>query len=676
MVRLEPIHDPGLVIPAIAGTFGIRETPGSQPVDAMLKEFLRSKQMLLILDNFEHLVEVAPCISELLEACPRLKCLVTSRTPLRLRAEKELPIPPLRVPVQFKPENLLSLSQYAAVELFIQRAQAVNPDFSVDDSNAPALAEICYRLDGLPLAIELAAAKIKMFTPQGLLNRLEHRLDLLNSGTRDLPERQRTLRGAIDWSFNLLTEKEKCLFRRLSVFVGGFTLEAAETICNIEGDMADYLDDCLASLIDNNLLIHLKGEEGEPRFGMLSTIHEYANELLKQNSENEAIHSQHARFFLDFVVAVEPLIRSAERVHWQNTMRQEFENIRSILDWVCKTKNHIEIGQRIVINLGLYWHICGYITEGQQWCTRMLEFCDASTPVEIRAGLLCFQGLLTRAERDQKSTHESISQSLDLCRRGCDKKLLATTLLARGVIASAVRDLETASQVFQEALDLFREVQDQWDEVVVLAWLADVAYYQHQTELAQGLHEESIKLARMQGDPWCLMPALMSTSEIDMVNGEFNSAYMKLIEVADVLQATGDRWSLSWTLIDLGHVVFRQGDMDQARSYILDGISLASTFGNTRALLIALAEAASLIASCASQDSQKLSLAANLCGAIEPYLDTPGIFMWINTKQIYEWAIEHVKATMSPDQWSRAAKEGKAIPMDRAIALAVDALRS
>jgi predicted ATPase len=282
LVMLEPISDPDLVISTIAETLGIRESPGSQPIGEMLKEYLRDKQILLLLDNFEQVVEAAPSVAELLEACPKLKCIATSRAPLRLRVEKELPVPPLTVPSLQKFNKLENLSQYAAVELFIQRAQAVKPDFSVTNANAPAVGEVCYRLDGLPLAIELAAARIKLLTPQGLLTRLENRFELLRGGTRDLPERQRTLRSAIDWSYNLLNEGEKKLFRRLSIFVGGWTLEAAETVCDINGDLAKNLDDTLSSLIDNNLVIQLQEYEDEPRFGMLSTIHEYAIERLNE----------------------------------------------------------------------------------------------------------------------------------------------------------------------------------------------------------------------------------------------------------------------------------------------------------------------------------------------------------------------------------------------------------
>lgn len=677
MVRLEPISDTNLVIPAIGEVFNLHQTPESRPIGEMVREFLRGKQMLLILDNFEQVVEAAPRVSELLEACPELKCIVTSRTPLRLRAEHEIPVPPLNLPSVLKSDEFTNLSQYTAVELFIQRAQAVNPDFTITNANAPAVAEICIQLDGLPLAIELAAARIKLLTPQAMLTRLEHRLDLLTGGTRDLPARHRTLRSAIDWSFNLLNENEKKLLRRMSVFVDGCSLEAVEAVCDLDGDLTAYLDDSLESLINNNLVIQLRDDQNESRFGMLSTIHNYACERLSESDENEIVHQQHARFFLEFVTLVEPRIRSVEREKYQQVMHKELGNIRSILEWVCKTGKSIDTGQKIVITLGLFWHICGYISEGLQWCTRLLAFSDDTTPISIQAGLLCYQGLLARAQNDQEFATQTVEKSLQLCRRQDDKKLLATALMVRGVIAAATRDLDTATSSFSEAIEINRATDDLWNQVISLSWLGDIAIFQNDSARSQILHDESIRLGRKQGDPWCLMPALMSSAQIDMLNGDLNSAHTKLIEIVDMLQKTGDRWSLSWSLIDLGHVVFMQGDLDRAGAYFSEGLSLANTFGNLRASIIALAESGALIAKRnLAGDGTDLVLAAQLCGALAPYIDSPGVFMWLNTRQLYEDSISQVKSSMDADAWAKCYSEGKDIPIDRAISLAIQALKT
>ena len=682
LVRLEPISDPNLLLSTIAETFGISETPGSRPISEMLKEFLRDKQMLLILDNFEQVVEVAPCVAELLEVCPQLKCIVTSRTPLRLRAEKELPVPPLSVPSLQNSTNLGSLSQYAAVELFIQRAQAVKPDFSVTNTNAPAVAEVCYRLDGLPLAIELAAARVKLLTPHGLLARLEHRFDLLTGGTRDLPERQRTLRGAIDWSFNLLNEREKKLFRRLSVFIGGCSLEAAEKVCDIDGDLTQSLDNTLASLIDNNLVIQLQETGADPRFGMLNTIHEYAYERLTESNESDPIHQQHAQYYLDFVTVVEPRIRSAERVRWQQVMLQEFGNVRGVLEWVYRTGKCIEIGQKIVIALGVFWHMGGYVAEGQRWCHQMMALCDESTSIAIRAGLLYVIGVLAWSQGDHLSAVTSLDKSLKLCHTMDDKRLFANAMLVRGMTATASRDLPTAAAMLQGSIELFKVTKDQWFEAIATSWLGDIALYENDIDHALALHNQSIKLARQQGDPWCVTPPLMSSAQIALLNGDLTKARSILEEAVDLLRKTGDRWSLSWALIDLGHVALMKGELNQAGNYFLEGLTLANTLGNLRVLIVSLAGTAALIArrwkdrpDAQQQDTSELAMAARLCGTTAPYLDTPGIFIWFDTKNLYDEAVSQTKSLMDAHLWDQGYSEGQSMPLDQAIALAIQALK-
>jgi predicted ATPase len=676
LVRLEPINDPELVISVIAETFGIRDTPESQPIEALLSEYLREKSMLLILDNFEQVVEAAPHVAEILEQCPRLKCIATSRSPLRLRAERELTVLPLEIPVASDTTEITALSQYAAVELFIQRAQAVNPDFAVTKANAQAIAEICYRLDGLPLAIELAAARIKLLPPQTLLARLDHRFEILTSGTRDLPERHRTLRSAIDWSYNLLNETDKTLFRRLAVFTDGWSFDAIQKVCDINNDLIPQVDDRLSSLVDNNLVIQIQGVDDEPRFGMLNTIRAYAAEQLDTCDEYLIIHQKFAQYFLEFVSEVEPRIRSKEREWWQGKMQREFGNIRSALDWISTTGNCIEIGQEIVIKVGLFWHICGYITEGQYWCDRMLTLCNESTPDRIRAGLLLFGGLLTRAQSDQAAATASVDKSLELLSKLQDEPLMGIALMARGIIASAMRDLSRAADSFEEAVGIFRRISDLWNLAISLSWLGDIALFQNETALAKQYHNESIKIARQQGDPWCLMPALMSSAQVEMMNGELETAYRKLVEVIQVLQKTGDRWSLSWTLIDLGHVVYLQGNIQQAGEYILEALQLGKTFGNLRALIIGLVKAAALIARMSQPDNKiQLALAARICGTCATYSNQPGLFIWINTKQLYEGAISDTKSLMNDDLWISGYSEGQNMPLENTIRLTMETLR-
>jgi predicted ATPase len=348
-VDLAPIGEVALVAPTIAQTLGVRETGNRRLLDS-LKDYLREKQVLLVLDNFEHVVAAAPVVAEVLAAAPRLSVLVTSRVALHLRGEKEVVASPLALPDPQRLPPLAVLSQYAAVELFIERALDVQPNFAVTNENAPAVAEVCYRLDGLPLAIELAAARIKLFAPQTLLARLEKRLPLLTGGARDLPTRQQTLRNTIDWSYELLNAGEQTLFRRLAVFVGGCTLEAAQVICNVEGELAWDVVDGLAALLDQSLVQQGDGPDGEPRFTMLETIREYALEQLEAHSEADAVRRRHAEYYLALAETAQPQFQRAERYRWSERTESEHYNLRAALAWALEGGD-VEIGGRLAVAL-------------------------------------------------------------------------------------------------------------------------------------------------------------------------------------------------------------------------------------------------------------------------------------------------------------------------------------
>src|SRR5262249_13134958 len=333
-VPLAAIRDPALVASSIARTLGIQEKASQVLLDS-LKESLQDKQMLLVLDNFEQVVAAAPLMAEVLATCPHLKCLVTSRVVLRLSGEHEFPVPPLELPDPTRLPAVDALSQYAAVELFIQRALAVRPDFQVDNDNAPAVAEICVRLDGLPLAIELAAARIKLFSPQAILARLGRRLELLRGGARDMPDRHQTLRHAIAWSYDLLEADEQRLFRRLAVFARGCTLEAVEAVCQAVHDSAvspgqslEVLDG-VASLLDKSLLHQQEQASGEPRFRMLETIREYGLECLTASGEEPAARRAHADYYLALVEAAEPALTGPEQATWLERLEAEHDNLRA-----------------------------------------------------------------------------------------------------------------------------------------------------------------------------------------------------------------------------------------------------------------------------------------------------------------------------------------------------------
>jgi predicted ATPase len=504
-VSLAAIRDPQLVVPAMAGTLGVKEV-GGQPLLENLEYYLGEKRMLLMLDNFEQILEVASMVAELLSVAPNLKVLATSRIPLRLYGEYEYSVPPLALPDPGRPPSVERLTHYEAVRLFIERAQAAKADFSVTNDNAPAVAEICYRLDGLPLAIELAAARIKLLTPQAMLGRLGNRLKLLTGGARDLPERQRTLRSTIEWSYGLLEEDEKVLFARLSVFAGGRTMEAIEAICDAEDDLPVDVLDGLASLVDKSLLKQEEGVGGEPRFVMLETIHEFARQKLQESEEGEDIRRLHAEYFLALAEEGDPgLEEGSQQPVWLERLEEEHDNMRRALSWSLGQGQDSELALRIGAALGEFWYLRGYWSEGRRWleealaksspaptaaCARALQRVSWLTYLQgdldrakeaseeglglegvelFRTGggdctaaeLQRVLGMVVGARGELERETELLEESLALSRKGASLRGIAVSLFILGATWRARGDLERATQLLEEALTMFRETGDQ-----------------------------------------------------------------------------------------------------------------------------------------------------------------------------------------------------------------------
>ncbi len=373
-VNLAPIVDPSLILPTIAQTLAVREGVGQSLVES-LTDHLTRRRILLLLDNFEQLVAGGPSIAPLLVAAPEVKFVVTSRAPLHLAAEHEFAVMPLQLPdVDHLPEAA-ALSQYEAVALFVQRAQTIRPDFMVTNENAPAVAEICVRLDGLPLAIELAAARIRALPPQALLRRLDERLDLLTRGAADAPARQQTLRAAIDWSYALLSEGEKRLFRRLSVFAGGWDLDAAEAVCDFDGTLGIGVLDGISSLIENSLVREQDDPEGEPRFSMLESIREYSHERLADTEEAQAVRRRHAEIFLALAERADRDFVGEEIVLDDDPAQRlanDLPNLMAALQWALDDGESV-FALRFMASAYLAWFFLGRVTEGHSWLSRVLD---------------------------------------------------------------------------------------------------------------------------------------------------------------------------------------------------------------------------------------------------------------------------------------------------------------
>ena len=456
---LSPVTDPALVPPALAQALRVPEAPG-RPILAAMADHLRDRRLLLVVDNFEQVVEAAGVVQELLAAAPGLRVLATSRVPLALPGEQELVVPPLALPDPGRAADLDTLGRFEAVRLFTERARAVQPGFELTDRNAAAVAEIATRLDGLPLAIELAATRTKVLTPEELLPRLQRRLALLTGGHRTLPDRQRTLRGAIAWSYDLLPAAERQLFARLSVFSGGWTLASAEAVCDPGALGLDPLD-ALASLVDQSLVTRT-GAAGGPRFAMLETIREFGREQLAAAAELEPVAERHASHFLDLAVAAEPHLTGPGQGEWLDRCELEHANLRAALRWA------VEAGQtdRAQVAAGAIWRFWqqrGHLTEGRRWLEEVLAPPPGQAPERTRARAKALGGAggIAWWQEDLAAARGHYEEALAIERELGDPAGIAQALYNQAFVVAAGGDFDGAFRLFEESLAMARRAGDE-----------------------------------------------------------------------------------------------------------------------------------------------------------------------------------------------------------------------
>ncbi|HEX8680787.1 MAG TPA: tetratricopeptide repeat protein [Ardenticatenaceae bacterium] len=577
-VNLAPISDPALVVPTIAQTLGLRDE-GDQPLLDRLHTYLQDKQLLLMLDNFEQVVEATEAVDALCQATPRLKLLVTSRVPLHLYGEREFHVPPLTLPARGHLPPVERLTQYGAVRLFIERAQAVKAGFQVTNDNAPAVAEICARLDGLPLAIELAAARIKLLPPQALLARLENRLNLLTGGARNLPARQQTLRAAIDWSYDLLDAGEKALFSRLAVFVGGRTLEAIEAVCDADGDLPLDTFDGVASLVDESLLVQEEGPQGEPRFVTLATIHEYAQEKLQASGEADALQQAHASYFLALAEAAEPHLIGAEQVAWLERLETEHDNLRASLRRTVAS-GESEVALRIAGALWRFWLVRGHLSEGRAWLTQLLAKPEALAHTEAVAQALNGAGALAWTQGEYAAARASFEACLAIRRELDDKSGVARSLSNVALVASDQGDYASARSLLQESLEMHRHLDDRVGLANTLNNLGTLASEQGDYTAARGLYEESLTLRHEMNDTAGIATSLLNLGDAAYYLGDYPTAQRLHEESLDVARQLGDKPTIVHALNSLGNVAYQQGSYAAARAWYEQSLTITMELDN------------------------------------------------------------------------------------------------
>jgi predicted ATPase/class 3 adenylate cyclase/DNA-binding CsgD family transcriptional regulator len=574
-VNLAPISDPALVVPTIAETLVIREGSGQALLERLTEE-LRQRQMLLLLDNFEHVVSAAEQVAALLTACPQLKVLVTSREVLHVRAEHEFPVPPLAVPDPNHLPDLAMLSHHAAVALFLQQAQAVKPDFQLTDANARAIAELCVRLDGLPLAIELAAARMKLFPPRALLARLGQRLSVLTSASRDVPARQQTLRNTIAWSYNLLDATEQQLFRRLSVFVDGCTLEAIEALCTSLDSESEPVLDVVASLVDKSLLQQVEQQTGEEsRFVMLETIREYALERLESHGETETARRVHAAYFLQLAEEAEQGMAGPQQAVLLERLEQEHDNLRAAMQWSLE---HVGERKAMALRLGgalfSFWFVRGYFSEGRDFLERVLARSEGvAAPVQAKALYAASQ--LHEALGSHDRAERFYEQSLALYRELGDTLGIANCLHLLADISWGRGNLTVARALGEESLLLFRELDDKRSVAYLLYHLGSLAVEQGEYARGRDLLTESVTINRELGDTRITALSLFALARLYRLSGgDLAQAHTWLDESFALFREVGDKESIANCLYLLGMLALDEGDTARAASRVEQALAL------------------------------------------------------------------------------------------------------
>lgn len=580
-VPLAAVTDPALVASAIAHALQLPDTAGRSLSDRVT-DYLRAKHLLVVLDNLEHLLAAVPVVAELLLSCPRLAVLATSRAALRLSGEHELPVPPLALPEpspEASPdvESLAAIEGSPAVELFCRRAAAVNPAFALTAATAPAVAAIVRRLDGLPLAIELAAARTTVLPPAALLERLDRRLTLLTGGARDLPARQQTLHATIAWSHDLLTAAEQALFRRLAVFVGGWTLAAAEAVCRLDGDLTGSgVLDGLTVLVDHNLVQREEGAGDDPRFSMLETIREFAADRLLASDEADTCRRRHAECFLALGEVAEPRLTSAKRELWLARLEAEHDNLRTALRWCNEQPQHeTDLGLRLAGSLTWFWYFGGHLSEGHTWLEDMLVLPAAAGRTTARAKALAGAGWLACEQGAHPAAlYSLLDDSVVIWRELGDTCGLAHALVFLGLAAGRERDYARSRAHFDESIALFRALEDRWGLAHALCFsAANLLRDSTDDTTIRLVLDESQAIFRDLGDAWGCAGSLQFLGMVTWRQGDAVAARALIEESLALSRTVEDKWRTAMALNTLGDIAGLMNDLREAAS--IHGASLA-----------------------------------------------------------------------------------------------------
>ena len=576
-VNLTLTRDPALVLPAVAQVVGAREE-GDRPLRDTLRDHLRDREALIVLDNMEHIIEAAAAIAELLAGCPKLKVLVTSRERLRLRGEQTLDVPSLAFPDTSRLPNLQALGRFDAIGLFVQTARGVVPTFDLTAENAATVAAICVRLEGIPLAIELAASRLRHLSPANLLAQLDSRLATLTGGARDLPARQRTLRDTIAWSYDLLSDDEQTVFRRLSVFTGGCALDLADSVVAAPADGAPraqrigggVLLDTAATLADKSLLRWLDVSGGN-RIGMLEIVREYGVDALVQAGEVEAIRRAHAQAFLALAERAAPELMGPEQPIWLDRVEMEHDNFRSALRWALDA-GESSLAIKLVGALSRFWFLRGHLFEGSDWSTRVLA-ADSGEPSLVRAQALHGAGLIAETLGQLDKAIPAYEEALAIRETLGDREGAARTLNNLANCALDTGDYAQAISLHERSLEHCRALDNRQGVGRSLAGLATVALQQSRLDDAEALFNEALPLLREVNDLYSVAIIIANLGVLAVNTGDFQRAREAAEEAQQIWRVLGDPIGIANAVGNLGEIAFMEGDLERARTLFLDALA-------------------------------------------------------------------------------------------------------
>jgi predicted ATPase/Tfp pilus assembly protein PilF len=667
LLELAALADPTLVVGAVAQALGLREEPGLLLLTT-LSEHLKAKQLLLVLDNCEHLIGAcADLVSAVLRACPAVRLLATSREGLEVAGERRYRVPSLPVPDLTHLPPPERLAESAAVALFLARARERRPDLALTALTARAVAQICARLDGIPLAIELAAARVSSLAVEGIAARLGGCFRLLTGGGRDVLPRQRTLRATLDWSYDLLGEGEQRLLDRLSVFAGGCTLEAAEAVCTGDGVEGWQVLDLLSGLV-NKSLVQLEEAPGQPeqvRYRLLDTVRQYGQERLEACGEAAEVRTRHLAWCVALAEQAALALLGPEQAAWLAQLEMEHDNLRAALGWSTQDSRDGASSIRLAGALGRFWHIRGHLSEGRGWLEGALAHGVGSAAA--RALALHWAGNLAYVQGNHGQAGALFEESLALRRALEDRHGIAASLNCLGNVAQDQGEYWRAKALFEEGLALKRELQDRRGVARVLNNLGSVACLQGDVQQAAALYQESLAIERELGDKAGIAKSLNNLGELADLQGNAQQAAALFEESLTLTRVLGDQFVIAIGLLNLGRITHLQSDDAHARAYLAEGLTVARGLDNRRLLAYAL-ERMAMVAGAQGAPEQ----AATLFGAAAALREVLGTPLDPNDRAAYDRAAATISRTLGPDGFAAAWAAGQALPLGEAITLALE----